>query len=206
MKMKTLLFALSVLFFVNSRAQEPVKFGVFDIDLMLQAMPGYNKIDSMLQIYSQDSLRAEYRSYEAEYQRLDSLLKQDSAQNKPKSVLDADLQKRNRAGINIAYWNTIAERKVAYRREQLSQPLYARIVPAYEKVLKQNRISVVLKPNTVEVGSVAAVNMFPLVAKELNIPLPAELGGGQQAPANNNRPQQGGTSAPRPAQPRAKKP
>ena len=44
----------------NIKAQS-LKVGVFDIDLMVQAMPGYRIVDSLVQIYEADSLGAEYQ-------------------------------------------------------------------------------------------------------------------------------------------------
>src|SRR5215472_1907306 len=64
------------------------KIGVFDIDLMVRALPEYRGIDSLTQIYERDTLGSEYQIYQAEYQRLDSTYKADSAAKKPQAVLD----------------------------------------------------------------------------------------------------------------------
>jgi hypothetical protein len=69
----------------------------------------------------------------------------------------------------------------------LSGPLYQRILPAYEKVLKANNYLVVLKPGSYEIGS-NVDNVFEKVAKELKIALPEQLR--SQGPA----PQQSGAS------------
>ena len=44
----------------NTKAQS-LKIGVFDIDLMVQAMPGYHMVDSLVQIYEADSLTVELK-------------------------------------------------------------------------------------------------------------------------------------------------
>jgi hypothetical protein len=62
----------------NTKAQS-LKVGVFDIDLMVQAMPGYRAVDSLVQIYEADSLAVELQYYQMEFQRLDSIYKTDSA-------------------------------------------------------------------------------------------------------------------------------
>src|SRR5262245_12353153 len=71
---KVLLFilTLTVLFFTtgNLSAQTQMKIGVFDIDLMVQNMPGYKNVDSLVQIYNRDSLGAEYEIYQNEFHRL----------------------------------------------------------------------------------------------------------------------------------------
>jgi Skp family chaperone for outer membrane proteins len=56
---KILSFALSIaallLLSVNARSQT-LKIGVFDIDVMVQAMPAYHNVDSLMQIFDRDSL------------------------------------------------------------------------------------------------------------------------------------------------------
>ena len=56
---KILLSVFSCIVFLfagqNTKAQS-LKVGVFDIDLMVQAMPGYRVVDSLMQIYEADSL------------------------------------------------------------------------------------------------------------------------------------------------------
>jgi len=56
---KIVSFALSftalLLLSVNASSQT-VKIGVFDIDVMVQAMPAYHNVDSLMQIFDRDSL------------------------------------------------------------------------------------------------------------------------------------------------------
>lgn len=185
--MKKVLFAVMVLVVslftaTNASAQaSTLKIGVFDIDLMVQAMPGYRAVDSLTQIYDKDSLGSEYEIYQNEYKRLDSTFKSDSASNKPKAVLDYTNSQRQQIAFNLVYWQQIAQNKSDNKRGTLAQPLYEKVAEAYKKILDTKKYTLVLKPNTYEVGSSAVENIFPLVAKELNIVLPPELGG---APAN----------------------
>ena len=83
--------------------------------------------------------------------------------------------------MNIAYWQQIAQQKLNNKRGILAQPLYAEVAKAYKKVLDARKYTLVLKPNTYELGS-QVENVFLFVAKELKIQLPAELGGGQPLP------------------------
>ena len=69
----------SLLLSVNARSQT-LKVGVFDVDIMVQAMPAYRNVDSLMQIFDRDTLGALREYYESEYQRLDSTYKADSAQ------------------------------------------------------------------------------------------------------------------------------
>ena len=185
-KMKKVLFSIFTfiaLFFFTQKAvaQTQLKVGVFDIDLMVQHMPDYKIVDSLVQVYNTDSLGAEYQIYQNEFQRLDSTFKADSAAGKSAAVLDYTSNQRKQIGINIVYWQQIAQQKSENKRGMLAQPLYATVANAYKKVLDARKYTLILKPNTYELGS-QIENIFPFVARELKVQLPAELGGGQPLP------------------------
>src|SRR5262249_21127808 len=122
------LFSLVVLMSVTheSKAQS-LKVGVFDIDLMVEAMPGYKIVDSLMQIYDQDSLTAEREVYELEFHRLDSTYKIDSAafaQGKiAKARFDYTANSRRDVGLKLVYWQQYAQNKSNSKRSQYAQPL-----------------------------------------------------------------------------------
>ena len=160
---------------------QTLKVGVFDIDLMVQAMPGYRHVDSLVQIYERDSLGAEYDYNQLEYQRLDSTYKMDSALvaqgKKTQTMLNFTIDKRREVGLNIVYWRQIAENKTNNKRSQLAQPLYAVVVGAYKKVLDRKKYNLILKPQTYEAGF-QIDNIFISVARELQLTsLPQQLVG-----------------------------
>jgi len=179
------IFMLTALFFAAEKvqAQTQFKIGVFDMDIMVQNMPGYKIVDSLVQIYNRDSLGTEYDIYQSEYHRLDSTFKADSAAGKSAVILDFTSNQRKQIAMNIVYWQQIAQRKSDNKRGMLAQPLYAQVANAYRKVLDARKYTLVLKPNTFEIGS-QVENTFLFVAKELKVQLPAELGGGQPLPEN----------------------
>lgn len=159
----------------NLKAQTPaIKIGVFDLDMMVQALPEYRNVDSLTANYEQDSLAAEYQNYQNEYQRLDSTYKADSASKRPASVLDYSKNLRQQMAFNLVYWQQISQQKSNNFRGSLAQPLYARVLSAYKKILASRKYAIILKPNSFEVGF-PIENMFPLVAKEMNVPLPQGL-------------------------------
>src|SRR5947208_14174462 len=91
---KFLPFLFSTVAFLTlqtSQAQQ-LKGGVFDLDMMVQLMPGYSTVDSLVQAYVKDSLNPQYEIYLSEFRRLDSTYKADSplvAQRvKSKTMLD----------------------------------------------------------------------------------------------------------------------
>jgi len=176
--MKKVVFGLLVFAggFLTTNSVNAQKIGVFDVDLMVQAMPQYRGIDSLVQLYERDSLRMEYDYALSEYNRLDSTYKKDSAAKKPASVLNYIKDQRTQFATQIIYWQQISQQKIEGKRQMLATPLYQKIVPAYEKVLKENNYLLVLKPEAIEfMGSTKVENVFEKVAKELKIQLPQEL-------------------------------
>jgi len=159
---------------VNAQTTPAMRIGVFDMDLMVQALPEYRGIDSMTQLYERDTLGSEYQVYQNEYQRLDSTYKTDSAKGSSKVALDYIANQRQQMGMNLVYWQQIAQQKSDQYRAQLANPLYQRVVVAYKKVLAARKYTLILKPNTYEIGF-PLENMFPLVAKEMNVTLPPGL-------------------------------
>ena len=169
---------LLVAAFTNAHAQQ-VKVGVFDIDLMVQAMPSYRQVDSLVQIYERDSLAAEYEVYQSEYVRLDSTYKNDSALvaagKKSQKMLEYTAEQRQKMGLNIVYWRQLSQNKSNAKRGELARPLYQQVAIAYKKILDKRKYFIVLKPQTYEMGF-HIDNLFLSVARELKLQgLPQEL-------------------------------
>ena|SRR5215203_218779 len=165
------IFTVSLFLSVNARSQT-LKVGVFDIGIMVQAMPGYHVVDSLMEAYDRDSLGSLREYYESEYQRLDSTYKTDSAQlaagKKSKAIVDMVYADRQKAMINIVYWQQIAQNKSNEKRSILSQDIYNLVVNAYKKVLARKKYTLVLKPQTYE-GGFKIDNIFIAVARELKL-------------------------------------
>ena len=179
-KVLSFIFSAAVLLFItlNTKSQT-LKIGVFDLDVMVQSMPGYRVVDSLMQIYNSDSLGALRDYYESEYKRLDSTYKADSAQvatgKKPKAIFDMIAAERQKAMINVLYWQQIGQNKSDEKRANLSQHLYKQVSDAYKKVLVRKKYTLVLKPQSYEVGF-AIDNIFIAVARELKLTeLPQQL-------------------------------
>ena len=165
----------AVMFAGNEVKAQQLKVAVFDIDVMVQAMPGYGEVDSLVEIYNRDSLGAEYQVYQSEYQRLDSTVKANSAAGKSAAILKYNMDKRQEMGLNLVYWQQIAQQKSNQKRGLLAQPLYAQVVDAYKKVMAAKKYNIILKPQTYEMGF-PIDNLFISVAKELKLTsLPQEL-------------------------------
>lgn len=171
-------FAVLTITCENLKAQT-LKVGVFDIDLMVQAMPGYHIVDSLVQAYEADSLAVELEYYKMEFSRLDSTYKGDSALvaagKKSKALLDRVAEDRRKMGLNLVYWQQIAQNKSNNKRSQLAQPLYEVVAGAYKRILAKKKYGIILKPQTYEAGF-PIDNVFLAVARELKLSqLPQEL-------------------------------
>ena len=177
----------------NAQTAPAFKIGVFDLDLMVRALPEYRSVDSLTQLYERDTLAQEYQIYMSEYQRLDSTWKSDSASGKPKSVLDYTFNQKQQMQFNLVYWQQIAQNKSDQYRGNLAGPLYQRVVVAYKKVVAAKKYNLILKPDSYEVGF-PIENMFPLVAKEMNVTLPPQL----TVDPNQALQEMGNTTAPAP--------
>ena len=210
-KMKKVLFVMlsfagSFIAADNANAQAGAKIGVFDIDLAVQGMPGYRRVDSLLAIYQQDSLRGDYDFAVKEYNRLDSNYKADSAAKKSSSVLNYLKEQRSQVAGTIVNFQQLAQQRVEQKRQELAAPLIERVLGAYGRVLKANNYLIVLKPNTYEMG-VNPENVFEKVFREMKLPVPDQLR--TQGPAQEQQPA-GQSSAPAPrsgtARPAPRKP
>jgi len=158
---------------------QTMKVGVFDIDLMVQAMPGYHIVDSLVGVYERDSLGALFEYNQNEYMRLDSTYKADSALvasgKKSKAILDMVSADKKKAGLNLVYWQQISKDKSDTKRAELSQGLYKQVTDAYRKVLVRKKYTLILKPQTYEAGF-RIDNIFIGVARELKLTeLPQQL-------------------------------
>jgi Skp family chaperone for outer membrane proteins len=172
-KIVSFVFVFAALLFTSADVKSQVmKVGVFDIELMVQAMPGYHVVDSLMGVYNQDSLGALQDYYVAEYKRLDSTYKVDSALGatgkKPKNIVDMIAADRQKAMLNVVYWQQIAQNKSDAKRSELSKNLYTAVVDAYKKVLVRKKYTLVLKPQTYE-GGFKIDNIFIAVARELKL-------------------------------------
>lgn len=172
---------------ISAQAQTGFKFGIFDAEQAIQALPEYARVDSLVRIYQRDSIGGQYDIMQSEFQRLDSTYKADSLAKKPASRLQFLSSQRQEIVGNLMNWNTIAQRASQQKYMQLAQPLYVKVVAALQKVCAAQHVSLVFKPDAIEpaVNPSAAyyVDLYPIVFKELGVKLPNQDGGGSASPA-----------------------
>src|SRR5215831_14394562 len=117
-KILSLFIVSAVLFTVEKAHAQQVKVGVFDIDYMVRAMPGYARVDTLLQKYAADSIGPQYDKFVDQYKTLDSTYKADSADaatgKKSKAMWDSTAKQRQQVAIYLMNWQQI----VQYNEEQ----------------------------------------------------------------------------------------
>lgn len=169
----------------KAQTQAPaVKIAFFDFETMLQVMPGYPAVDSILGIFQRDSLTAEREFYQSEFKRLDSTWRADSAAGKPKNVLDLIQRDRYNAYYILMTWNDYEQNRLSEKRDVLAGPMMQQLFAAYQKVAQKGQYALIIRPDAIEsialrTGLSKAENLFIPVAKELKIQLPPQLGGAQ---------------------------
>jgi hypothetical protein len=181
--MKTTVLLISIFVSCISNAQEPYskqpKIAVFDIDLMVKAMPEYAEIDSLLLIYSSPDVGPkEYiEIYQKERQRLDSIsLKANNKSFSEKAkFLDSINKIKTEIDLNIIYYKIKVKEEDCIKRRRLAGPLYEKVNAAAQKIISQNKYDIILKPDALKPGD-SFDNLFIMVAKELKLTsLPIEL-------------------------------
>jgi len=140
--MKTALCPLFLIITVCfCKAQSPYseqpKIAVFDIDLMVRALPEYKIVDSLVVIYENDTLGTEYELLQEEYKRLDSIFLNhiDKLTGGRDKFLDSINERKKNLCFSIIYWQQYAQKKDSIKRRTLSDPLYKRVRIAFFKIL-----------------------------------------------------------------------
>lgn len=174
---------------ISANAQASFKIGVFDAEGMIQYLPEYRNVDSLLQIYQRDSIGGQRDFIESEYHRLDSTYKADSVAKKPAARVQALKDQRDQIVYQLMNWQQIAQRASQGKYVQLAQPLYQKVTKALQSVATAQHVALVIKPDAIEPAFTPnasyVVDLSIPVAKALGIKVndDPQQGGGGAAPA-----------------------
>ena len=148
--MKTTFLLISICVASFCYAQSPYskqnKIAVFDIDLMVQALPEYAVVDSLVKIYEQDTLNPEYELLQNQYKQIEAYylrdINIDYADIKP---IDSIGQRRTELAMKLIYWQSYAHQKDSIKKRTLADPLYQRVRTAFCKVISNKNYDVIVK-------------------------------------------------------------
>ena len=178
--MKKLLFVClaltsSLLFSSNINAQQPLKIGYFDDQIVLSLMPGIEKVTPQLESFQRDSLQVEYDYTFKEYQSKDSVFKKDSA-GMPAKARELAIADLNKLKQKLVYWQQYSQELLGAKQEQLLQPFRAKIVEALNAVVAEQKYTLVLKNDAISpyVNPPILDNLSIRVAIKLKLQLPKD--------------------------------
>lgn len=186
---KIKLFILATVMVAGASSVNAQKSGYISVEQVVSLMPEIPKIDTALQKFQADSLNAEFASLVQEYQYKDSLLTKTDTTKIPVAVKRQHRQDLEQIAYQVQNWQQISQNVMQNKQQEMLAPVYQRVMKAINDVAKENGYGFVYNQEVLLVAP-PSDNLLPLVAKKLNLKLPAN---GQ---ANAGRP----TAGPRPRQ------
>ena len=154
----------------TASAQQAIKIGYFDLEAMISIMPGAEKIDSILQAFSRDSINAEYQFRVEEFNRNDSTLRADSAKM-PAKVYQERKQKLFQEFYLLQNWQEYSQQMYQEKQQQLVAPYAQKAIEAFKAVVKEAKYTHVFRSD-VFYEAPEADNLLPMVAKKLGVKVP----------------------------------
>lgn len=201
--MKKLFFvwmATSAILFTagTASAQQPVKIGYFDEQLVLGLMPGIDKVSQQIESFQQDSLKDEYDYTYKQFMREDSLFKKDSATMPPKAR-DMFMSDLNKYRQKLVYWQQYSQEAVGQKQEQLLQPYRVKILAALNEVIAEQKYTLVIKNDALSpyVNPPLLDNLAVRVAIKLKLTLPKEAEDAWKAAGGTGLPYAAPAAAPK---------
>jgi Skp family chaperone for outer membrane proteins len=158
-------------------ASAQTKIGYFDDQFVLSLFPGIQKIDTLLQSYSKDSLQEEYNWTLKQYQVQDSVNRKDSIElsKKPKA-LEMATTELNKLKYKLINWQQYQQEMLQQKQEALLLPYRQKIYEALSEVVKENKYTLVLRSEVLSpyVTPSLADNLAIRTAIKLKLPVPKD--------------------------------
>ena len=170
---KLKVFVAAVCLIIGANEASAQKIGYIDLETVISVMPEAGKVDTLLQQYQVDSVNSEFRRVMEEYQYKDSLLNKADTTKMPTAIKQQYRQDLNGLISTIQNWQSLAERAMQAKQAQLVQPLYKKAYAALQAAAKEGGYSQVVTRDAFLIAP-AADDLFPAVAKKLNIKLPPQ--------------------------------
>ena len=172
---KIKLVAVAFIALVSSLSVSAQKTGYISLDQVVGMMPEVGKIDTTLQKFQADSLNPQYAYMISEYQRKDSMVNGKDSLKTPSAVRAIARQEMEGMAYQIQNWQSIVQQAMQGKQNELLEPVYRKVMAALNAVAKENGYSYVINKEQLLVAP-PNDDLFPLVAKRLNIKLPTGAG------------------------------
>ena len=163
--------------FTNTTKAQTQKIGYFDEQLVLSLFPGIQKVDTLINSYQQDSLRAEYEYRVSNFTRQDSIFKKDSATMSPKTR-ELAIRDLNQLKYTLINWQGYQDQMIQAKTAQLLNPYRQKIFDALKTVVAEQKYTYVLNAAALEQNYVQPPlldNLAIRVAIKLKLPLTKEI-------------------------------
>ncbi|NTS40180.1 OmpH family outer membrane protein [Flavisolibacter sp. BT320] len=187
---KIKMFFMAALFLAGASQVQAQKSGYISVEQVVYLMPEVGKIDTTLQKFQTDSLNAEFASLVQEYQYKDSILNKTDTTKIPVAVKRQHRQDLEQIAYQVQNWQQISQNVMQNKQQELLAPVYQKVMKAINDVAKENNYSFVYNQEVLLVAP-PSDNLLPLVAKKLNIKLPAQGAQPQAANQGGARPAAG---------------
>jgi outer membrane protein len=181
-------FCAIVLIAASNTATAQTKYGYISTQELISVMPDAAKADTTLR-QLQEALVQNLRDKETTLQSSVDRFYKDS------STLSAAVKEVKRTDLQKMYQELAGEeqriqQQLQERQQSIMAPIYKKALDAIQSVAKESGYTYIFEKESVLVAP-PGDNVLPLVAKKLNIKLPANAGapaGAQTPPANNPAP------------------
>jgi outer membrane protein len=172
---KIKMFLLAALFVAGVSSVQAQKSGYISVEQVVSLMPEVGRIDTALQKFQSDSLNTEFASLIQEYNYKDSLLTKTDTTKIPAAVKKQHRQDLEQIAYQVQNWQQISQNVMQSKQQELLAPVYQKVMRAINDVAKENGYAFVYNQEVLLVAP-PSDNLLPLVAKKLNIKLPAGAG------------------------------
>jgi outer membrane protein len=172
---KIKLFIVAAVLFISAGNVMAQKSGYISVDQVVSLMPEVGKLDSLLRKYQADSLNPQFAYLVQEYNRKDSMVNGKDSLKVSVAVRNQVRQELEGYAYQIQNWQSIAQQAMQAKQQDLLEPIYRKVDNAIQAVAKESGYTYVFNREALLVVP-PADDLLPLVAKKLNVKVPANAG------------------------------
>ena len=168
-------FMVAAVLFISAGSAMAQKTGYISVDQVVSLMPETARLDSLLRKYQADSINPQFQYIVQEYNRKDSMVNGKDSTKFSAAVKNQMRQELEQYAYQIQNWQTIAQQALQGKQQELLEPIYRKVDNAIQTVAKESGYAYVLNREALLVMP-PVDDLLPLVAKKLNIKVPAASG------------------------------
>ncbi|OLY94075.1 periplasmic chaperone for outer membrane proteins Skp [Cnuella takakiae] len=170
--MNKLKFFVAALLMIVAGTASAQKTGYISVEQVISLMPETTRIDSLLRKYQSDSLNPQFTYMVQEYNRKDSMVSTKDSVKLSAQVKNQIRQELEGYAYQIQNWQQITQQALQGKQQELLEPIYRKVEAAIQGTAKENGYAYVLNREALIVVP-PADDLLPLVAKKLNLKVPA---------------------------------